>query len=65
MRIEIAYWDAKPLTTDRINAYDEWLEALLKRYGFRIEFRYFDAATGIRTLGIADEHSRHTSLEYH
>jgi hypothetical protein len=65
MRVEIQYWDTKTLTTDEINEFDKLIENFFVKYGFWIDFRYFEIATGVRTLGIVDEVSRHTSLEYH
>ena len=65
MRVEIQYWDTKTLTTDQINEFDELIEIFFGKYGFSIDFRYFEIATGVRTLGIVDGESRHTSLEYH
>ena len=65
MRVEIQYWDATSLTTDQINEFDEVIEKFFARGGFKVEFRYYELATGVRTLGIADGRSRHTSLEYH
>lgn len=65
MRVKIEYWDSNPLTTDQINAFDEVFEILLKRYGLTAEWRYFDAASGVRTLAMVDGESRFTSLSYH
>ena len=38
MRLEIQYWDAKGLTTDQINEFDEMLENFFGRGGFKVEF---------------------------
>ena len=65
MRVEIQYWDTKTLTIDQINEFDQLIETFFAKYGFSIDFRYFEIATGVRTLGIVDKVSRHTSLEYH
>ena len=65
MRFEIQYWDVKGLTTDQIDEFDQVIEKFFARGGFKVEFRYYEAATGVRTLGITDQNSRHTSLEYH
>jgi hypothetical protein len=65
MRFEIQYWDVKGLTTDQINEFDEVIENFFKRGGYTIDYRYFEIATGVRTLLITDMNSRHMSLEYH
>ena len=65
MRIEIKYLDTRTLDSDRINTIDENLENFFGQYGLKVDFRYYEILSNVRTLGFVDDISRHVSMEFH